>query len=417
MKSKILIVISVASLLFPSCSKNEAPAPDADSKDEPKESEGEVYFTIKTSCNSDTTTVGNWIIIHRENGELEDFKPYDPGDTLVFEAPENEQPNTFSFSTLVVSEYMGDISHNLNSTTEITKGTILDLSCSTQEETLSNPSMGDFDLTVNNVPFQPISFSFNVSNGFGVSHSDFSTENQNGFTSFTKQLSIQEKGNKYLISVFDGNNNFKYYSLENFQNKEDISIDYGQFNPFDSYLELDIPDNEKFLFLVRGYEDDQKTNYILSHILTPWIFSNQLDFVRVGYLDRFEINSTFMFVKLNQEFEYMYSKFGTRPDAIVIPKQPSITIENESIHNFKFSSDITDYEEKTSIWVHESDGMDERFSTTWGVKSSQTYSPKIGNLPEELIQKYPKIHIQDLNYIKTDFRLNEEERITLYKPN
>ncbi len=398
-------------LLFTlSCTKNESANEEVMEKEEViEEPKISTFLTVKTGCNLSSGNLGNWIILNDENGNIIDFKPYQLDEILIFEALENVQPNKLTMTTLSVNEFMGNIWHQLNSIAEINKGESLDFSCPI-EENVSNTILGTFNLTVNNVPDNPVIKGINASNGQSNTFA-YSQSTSQGLTIYVSDLNIYEKKTDYIISIQDGNEDAKYFVLTEYNIDDVFTINYEDFSSYDSYLNIDYPIHSSLRLLMAGFNTDQDEVYNLNEAFSLGGLQGRL---RVGQLSRFDSHKILFSISPNSEYEYEFQKSGELPDEIIIPEQPEISIENPSINNFSFNTSISNYINKKSSWVYSSgDGS----TTTWDIQSSKDYSPIIGDLPEELLIEYPNLNIGELLYSKTKFNINSEEAILLLSTN
>jgi hypothetical protein len=414
MKQNYILSLIILVFVF-GCSKTETlqQSPNQEIIEEEKEESikepiTSTYLTVKTGCKLSTGSSGNWIMLHDENGLIIDFKPYELNETITFQALESQQPNQFSITSLSVNEFLGNVWHRLNSIAEIKKGTFLDFSCTT-EETISNPILGNFKLIINNVPDNPVVKGFNASNGHnnGIAYSESSN---GGFITYEADLNIYQNKTEYLISVQDGNQNSKYYGLSDYNIDDEIVLNYLDFMTYDDYLNIDYPLHSQLRILNVGYNVDQKETYSLTQAFSQGASGGTL---RVGQLNRFDSYEFLFGVSLNLEYEYQFQISGALPDALVIPEQPSIVIENSSVNSFQLSTNISNYINKKSSWIYSSD---EGITTTWDIESSENYSPNIGDIPAELLMQYPDLNLENLLYTQTSFKLNEEETIILLNP-
>lgn len=350
--------------------------------------------------------MGSWIIVHGEDGEVIDYKPYADGAILIFEALENEQPNKFTVTDFFVNEFLGVVWHRLESYTEVTEGAILDFSCSS-EEPVSNTVIGEFSLTVNNVPNGVSLKEFVASNGQNGGYA-YSTGTPNGATfTFTSSLKIFEAQTDYLISVRDGDGGFKYYVLDNYVNGGSYIIDYSLFSAFDNLIAVDYPLHAKLRLSLTGYDESENSYYYLSNLTSSGDFGGSF---QLGTYENFDQYRILYNISPYTNYEYEYSDFGALPSTLIIPDQPSFTITNESVFEFEFSTNLEDYLEKTSEWVFQ----DGNYTTSWRIGSVKDYSPKLGGFPPNLIEMYPNLNLQALEHNNIEFRLNEKERITIY---
>ncbi len=135
-----LFLFSIVSLV--NCSKDETSIekPIAEEKpvlkpvqedpESPMDSNTEVYFNLAIDANYDTSSTDNWIMTHTEDGTLLDYKSYEAGDNLVFEALKDSLSENISVTRLVYRTYssygesspLRDENYRLESYVNIEKG-------------------------------------------------------------------------------------------------------------------------------------------------------------------------------------------------------------------------------------------------------------------------------------------------------
>lgn len=408
--------------LLVNCSKDETTIekPVAEEKPEPEEPISEVYYTYITDCQVDTSKIDNFLIIHRENGDLLDYRSYEAGDILTFETLETEIPDKMTVTKLSVYKFQANgnelTQHSIVSETEVLKGTIVDNTCitTTTDPSPQNPLNGSFDISIVNIPASDNEFPIiDMSSSLDAGSSGFSGSIVNGLAQYDATATFRESGADFLISVLDRNNDLKYYFLENFEDGMDIILDYSEFNYFDSYIDIDVPSSYKTQStVVEGF--DNETDYKGYRQFMPG--SQRMTPFKLGYLNRFEKFVTYLQIEFN-DYGYRFLKAGSKPSDIVIPNKPMFSVQDESIQNFRFTTDLEAYSSIYSTWKTPVDETS-NFGSWWSVSSNKGYLPIIGNLPDAITQLYPEINLEELEFstanFKLNFNLNEEENISIY---
>jgi hypothetical protein len=398
-------------LTVQSCSKTENAKDEVieeeDIIEEPKLS---AYFTLKTGCSLVLGSFDFWVILHSTNGELIDFKPFNYllTESLEFKALEDAKPDKFTVTILNISSESGNPEYSISSFTQFNKGEVLDYSC---EEIKTSTKTGTFNLVVRNIPnINGGITDFSAWNGEASGLLTPGLINEGSFVTYFGDLDVLESKKDYIISIRDGYGGSKYYVLSNYNSGDEIVLDYSDFSSFDKYLDINFPLNYRLSFNLEGLTSETNEVYALGAIFST---GGPEGILRAGQLDRFDSYRVRFTVKPTLEYEYQYKEFGQLPSEIVIPEKPSIIIENSSIKNFKFTTELSGYLHKTSFWT----SFDGTAFRTWSIQSKENYSPIIGDLPEELLGQYPNLNLEDLSYSQTNFQLNDEETIILLNPN
>ncbi|MFK7968260.1 MAG: hypothetical protein AB8B68_03790 [Rickettsiaceae bacterium] len=414
MKSYLSIFLLLVFLTV-SCSKKESieePIDEETTEEEEviEEPKNEVYFTIKTGCNLVLGSFDFWVILHQENGELIEFKPFNYliNETIEFKALEDKKPDNFTVTIFSVSSERDDSGYSLFTTTQFKKGETLDYSC---EGVNSSAITGTFNLTVNNIPnVNGMVTGFSAWNGESSGILTPGRAIEGNLISYFGDLDILESKRDYIISIQDGFQNSKHYVLSNYNAGDNINLNYADFYNYENYLNIDYPRNFGLSFNLKGLSSEQNETYTLNKIFSG---PSSEGVLKAGQLSRFDSYNIQFNIKPSLKYEYRYRKNGQLPTNIVIPEQPLMSIEDASIKEFKFDINLSDYLNKTSSWSSFNDGA----ISTWMIQSKENYSPIIGDLPEELLIKYPNLNFENLRYTQTTFKLNEEETIILLNPN
>ncbi|QLG44464.1 hypothetical protein [Costertonia aggregata] len=370
------------------------------------------YFTFKTGCNLILGSFDFYVILHTEKGELIDFKPFNYliNESLEFKALENETPDDFTVTVFIIGSEGENPGYSLSSISQFKKGETLDYSC---EAGNLSAKTGSFNLVVDNIPnVNGVVTGFSAWNGETSGLLAPGKAVQGNLVSYFGDFDILESKRDYIISVQDGNQNSKYYVLSNYNVGDSLKLDYSNFSNYDKYLEIDYPQHYGLSFSLIGSSSEPKESYALSSIFSTAGLEGVL---RAGELNRFDSYDIKFSIKPTPKYEYRYRKVGELPDVVVIPEQPLMSIEDASITNFKFNINLTGYLLKTSYWTN-LDGASIK-TWTWSVQSKENHYPTIGELPDELLEQYPNLDLEDLRFTQTTFRLNDQETITLWNPN
>lgn len=413
MKNTSIICLSLLILTL-GCTKNSGDILETKAE-QPKEEEVEViaepviatYLTIKTGCHLNYGNQGNWIIVYDESGNLIDYKAFQENEIIAFESDETETHEKYSVTFLTINEFLGGIWNELNTSTEVLMGSTLDYSC-IEENNASTSITGNFNLKIKNVPDDLTVTSINASNGENVGFA-YSESSNNGLMTYEADLNILEVKTDYIITIQDGNENAKYYVLENYEIGEEISINYEDFNSYTDYTDINYPEHTSLRLLLHGSNTNEA--YSLSQAFSN---GNTQGSLRLGKLNRFDTYNLLYEIKINSEYVYTFFNTGEFPTEIITPEQPTVTISDSSIQEFKFETSITNYLNKTSSWY--SGTTNENF-TTWDVSSTRNYNPIIGNIPTEISTSHSNLEIEDLIYKQIKFDLNEDETIIISNSN
>lgn len=405
--------VFVLSLVFlvSNCSKDESPTPKPDAQPDPKEPETEVYFTLNVLGPRDFGATDEWIIIHDQNGKLLDFKQYTVGDVLKFEANTDSLTEKIAITELkyIFNADSGSKFHSLVTTPQVLKGSEWSFG-SDQESTFVPPvETGAFQLSVTNIPGM---LKLNVSTKRSRLYTSPYAFPPHNLENFSMNFKTYEGEDDYIISILDASNNIKYYDFGN-PDMSDISVDYSQFKSFDHYINVNLPPHNDYYLNVAAFEDDDPFwnfgGYWLHDILGPLDTEISTTPLVFGYLDSFTRYRT-TFVLQMEGYDYNIAQYGERLEELTIPDKPSLSIIDPSRNTFKFEVDI-DYISANHGWNHNegSNETNDYTSTGWGFFSEKGVDPIIGDLPDEILEKYPTMGIDKLEYSSTRLNLPIEQ--------
>lgn len=405
-----LIIYSLI-FIFTGCSKEEteetAEIEEIAEIEETAEIE-ELYFTLNTNDIKDLKGE-DWIVIHNSDGVLLDYVAFEKNEILEF-----KEFNTLLTDKITVTyfSYLAEADsfyHKIKTYTEIDKGSIWRLI--PDKQTLT--SVGKFDLSVNH----PSSIKqITCSNG-----SSTYTNYINGATGTNFQnIYLVGNENDIFTSILDINDGWKYKVLENVTDGDNLFLNYSEFQDFDTYLNIDLPKNVNGNI---GYSTRTNTESLNNKNYTLIRgYSSNNDYypetLKLGYLNRFDKYKTEIYFYTDKYF-YSYKKNGDVPSEIIIPIEPSISIDDSSIFNFKMTTNVN-YNYKYSLWSFFSGTTNPPYNrATWKIFSPKNGSSIISDLPNEITQNYPNLNTSNLSldfneliYTDTYYNFIDREFIT-----
>tara|TARA_R110002167_G_scaffold35569_8_gene113553 strand:- start:2655 stop:3905 length:1251 start_codon:yes stop_codon:yes gene_type:complete len=372
----------------------------------------EVYFTVNTFPNYNSDLSDDWIIIHDEQGKLLEYRPFESGDQLLFERDSDSLPEFFTVSRLQYSFNETSKYFEINTSCKTAQKSELNLGSNYVSNIEPLTKTGDFDITINNIPVPPGKASpikDIVSTKIGRLGGVSSGSAINGLSKLIKTTAKYEKVEDYIVTILDGNDNLRYY---NFQNalSQDITVDYSNaFQNFDTYLNVYLPTYSSYNMNIAGFEDgqvfDQNGGYWLHNIISVIDDEIKTAPLIIGYLDKFKRYRTQFNISM-ADYNYYISQYGDPLLEIVIPEKPNMTITDQSIENFRFQIDI-DFLSAGQRWEYKEGAFEtnDYSQTRWSIEVPYGYEQYIGEIPDEILEKYPTININKLQFKQTSLNL------------
>ena len=386
----------------------------------------EVYFTF--NIDNKNLDSENWIILYDETGNLLDYKSYNAKDFLEFKKRSDSIPKSITV-TLFSTTQSSPSQYAFSSISQVEIGTkwniiVPEVNTEITDSEIS-PVIGEFELEVSEAKgpdYYKQNLLTNIK-GYGAHITGYTIfHDENGLSTYKyNPISIKENENNYLYSKLDYDLNLKYYWFENIQPNDKFNVKYSDFSDYDSYLDLPFVENQYFSLNILAFENDnvlkQKypnyTGYILLDIDSNTY--SQSGPVNPGYLDRFNWYRTeiHMYRGIDKP-SFHYLNYSDKPE-ISIPES-DFNITNKSLSNLTFSTNIS-YVRKESLFTTNFNGVDP--ITYWRVYSGEDQYPKIGIVPQELLNLYPEIDLDNLEYSYTnlylDFSYSHEDYLNYYK--
>ncbi|WP_394747845.1 hypothetical protein [Spongiimicrobium salis] len=393
------IGIAIAILFLFDCSNDELRTPD----NGPEASE--IYFTINTAIDLETAESDDWVLLYNSTGTLLGAQPYEAGDQLVFETDAVEVLTDELIVTRFCSSVEGgSTNHTFTSYPNIARGSVWNFKATDNSFSglPAGTDLGEFTINVDNIPGQPITS--NISSQLGRLGSSVSLTTQNNSSTQETTFTIFENAERHLISIVDGNQDTRFAFVDTLPEGGNLNLDYTAFSDFDIPVPVSIPDTGDFLATVQAFTPDQPLFPGDGFTLTDILSSENESFERpfqLGYLSEFDSYMTTFNYWSGQGYIYFYTKYGERPDSITIPNNVSLELTDESLFNFRFSTNLP-FIRRQSQWFNASFGAD-AVLTRWTVDTGDVESLPPMEIPMEIQERYPEIDLDALEYTVTRF--------------
>lgn len=356
----------------------------------------ELYFTLNTNDFEDIERE-NWIIIHNSEGLLLDYRSFGRSQILEFKELRQIVKNKITITFLYYGESGNNRHHRIRTYTDIDHGAIWRLF---PEDQYQDVGIGKFKLSVNHPPsIKQVSC--------GHLNYIFNRPVTNKFSSAINDIKLFELNN-YVVSILDNNDGWKYKFIENVQNEEDVFLNYNEFQDFDKHLEIALPQNVNgsVYYIVKSREESLNMNGY--YLMNGNSLNNDYypEILKLGYLNKFDKYTTYFSFHADK-YSYTFRQDGDIPNEINIPGVPSFSLKTENVYNFELETDI-DYKYKIDYWGCWNITENNVYSfSNWNVHSVKNSTSIIGDIPEEIIQKYPNINLNNLSFSWTELMLSD----------
>lgn len=359
------------------------------------------YLTIivDTDYNTNTISSEDWILVHRENGDLYNYVPLQNGNTVVLEALDTVNLANMTVSKLRVNDFGNKLSYNLQSFGKIQPGRTWTLSGFGTSTPLTD--LGQVDITVNNVPswnsysltntqdYSPPSelsqyMAFNP--GFDPNIIDINT--------FTyKQTS------DYLMTVIDANWVPTYSFINSLTDGANITLDGStQFSAYDQIIAVPVNSTvNEFSFAVSALNSVTNSRFQMYWTSTPnpnYVAGTSSSF-SLGYLNAYQDYETTITMRDNNHY-YNYSKKGNPISAsdVVFPTA-TVTITNELFTTYDFTSTANQIV-NASRWGGGT--PTDTYKIDWTIYGPTGEIPSIGEMP---LQDFPDLDFANITFISS----------------
>ncbi len=420
MKKLFFFYFTILFILF-SCSKGSTENPEPNSEnpnqEEPKEEipeeeeEKKNYFTLKVNDDTFPNEDENWIVIHDLDGNIMDYGNIVNSSIYNFDKNISDLQNEYNISLINIFGDNGNKHHHINTYTHIDQGASWTLYNSNSTEGAHySTGIGQLYINANNLD-SPITY--NLSNKYGSIPYYPNSSTTGELINYHSTTNLYEE-NRYLFSMYDTNGNGTYIFLENLYDGQTINFDGNEMLPFDKTVPVSLPEDGTFFSLVFGFMEDQPFRIQGGYVLNTFSPSDSENLtsnvINLGYLNSLNKYRT-IFNYDKDKFHFGYQKFGDIPSAINIGSVEdwSMKVIDDSIYNFIYTGPSPNtYSQSRFSWESIQGTRDIDYSATvWNIlQGKYNYSYK-GQLPTEIIDAYPDLDTQNLNYVGVSFYVNE----------
>lgn len=398
------VVLIIFTFLILNCSKSEVPNPDPTAEEKPEPNpkpeepnvpEDEVYFSYYSDPNDTYSQWNdNWIILHDQGGELLDYRQFAIGDSLEFKESVEMLLSVQTLSVTILNHKLGEAGghhHTLSTTTGINKGSVWGWTVSNDTTIpVPHPSGNNIQIgiTVNNVP--------------NVHWFDVSSLPQNHLAGhpFYQETDVLQVGGvrlyegiKYILSLRDGNDEIKYQFLELPDPVSNLVLDYSDFLEYDQVIEVLLPEYKSYVARVSAA--DNSLNYSSRMLISDESSGNlPLSIAKLGYINDFDIFLTNLVLHYDDQIIYNRYKIGEALTSINVPEDPQLKAEGSTIYDYSFTTN-QNYYRNSSYWTYEDEEKD--IITRYGFGGKSNDGALIGTLPEQVLENFPNLNLDNLN--------------------
>lgn len=366
------------------------------------------YLSYKPNSFIETSESDNWLVIHNQNGQLLDYRAYEKEDVLVFTALDTALITTESLviTTLTVSQNNNSTFHNLESYTDIPVGFNwsfgkqiafeADYMANFKEDdrkknitTTVSSRTQTFSISVKNIPGIK---KYSIYGGQGVVTGNFNSINTDELLLENIELLPDQE---YIFFIGDSEEGQKYIFFEPDEGTKQLALDYNDFQNFEVLLETQLPENSYLFSVSRGFINTGEFQNNFEMVVE--LDFNSPDISQIGYIPGFDHYTTVFHITLNNGYAYRYYEKSKKPlEQINILEKPDFTVNNGSVHDFSFDTDMS-FIRTSSNWKFEENFSDDSYVYTgWRVNTTNKTANKIGELPEEIVEKYSSLFLDKM---------------------
>lgn len=353
-----------------------------------EEPEPFVYFTYNATALNDSE---RWIIVYDSDGNLLDYKQDLLEGPMTFTAHKDSIPEKINITKLSYNKFNDGISegHRLLTFTDIDDNSVWN----DNNYNITGNLIGTFNFQVRNITEYE---TFQISTPYNILRPDeFSSEsNDNKITLQLTNIPLYENM-EYWINVRGENGRTKFLKLSP-ANGESYIHDFNDFLEFDEYVPINLPSNQFYILQSGGFSSNESNTYWGDGQSFSEFFGNGEGMPENSFLngyDRYKFGLGISFI----DYSYGYYKIGDKVLDITIPEKPSFTMVSQDIYNLEF---VTELNPVTKTTRHNSEKTNEEgayLTTDWEVFSTGSKTQQIYELPNELIERFPNMELEDLN--------------------
>ncbi len=360
------------------------------------------YLTIVVDNNYNTNTVPSedWILIHRENGDLYNYVPLQNGGTVVLEAQDTVNLANMTVTKLRVNDFGNKLSYNLQSYGKIQPGRTWTLSGFAPSTPLTD--LGQVDITVNNVPAWN---SYTLTNTQDHSPSELSQYmafnpgfdpniiDINGFS--------YKQTTDYLMTVIDANWVPRYSLINGLTDGANIALDGNtQLSAFDQVISVPIDGSvNNFSYSVSALNTVTNSRFQLYWTSTPnpnYVAGTSTSF-SLGYLNAYQDYETNISMG-DDHYAYNYRKKGNpvATNDVVFPSA-TVIINDDMFSGYDFSSTANQMI-NASRWGGGT--QTDSYKIDWIIYAPTDEIPVIGAMP---LVDFPDLVFTNISFVTARF--------------
>lgn len=347
-----------------------------------------VNFVAGESLN--TVDSDDWIIVNDKNGNLLGYRSFEDHDQFQIESSSDNLGDIISVTILEYHPYQDFDDYLLTTRLEFPIGQTLRYDGPTLPES-AGVSTGSFRVSVTDVPDVTEVHQGIVSSRGG---SDCDATND-GVSTLNFECNTYENVGKDLVMVEDNSGTSKYGWIDNVEAGGTYSVPYSELLAPDTTIKFNFPETDNLFMHIDGQLNepmDLGPGYNLFFDAPPPGGSFQAPYLKD--LTFYQTNLSLGY----QGYDLLYSSRGSIPDGHVEwPQFSDYSISDTTIRNFMASS-ATHYELRISEWVH----IQSPVQIRWYVHSPFG-SQSIKELPKEILDRYPVLKLDNMNYNSTTF--------------
>ncbi len=377
-----------------------------DDASEPEKTPVQV-FSLTVDPSYDLTT-DYWVMIHDNNGKSLDAKQIKSAGDYDFQTTDTVSGDQIGVTLFHLDSTQIDQFYIFNSYLAIPVGQHWVLAKKNSTPPYSNnfgAKTGTFTVSYELPPSGVVMETMGGSGLFG-SFSVFGNIKR-------RMVDIYERSNDFLLTIADNDGNVKYKYFENVVDKQSVTLNYSDLDPFDHVVDISFPLAKDPYVSVTADAGNQQ-NYFYSYYnglnLPPFAPTISLTHLKIGYLDRFKKYNTYIQLSF-KDFSLTYSNTASIPASFTVPEQSPYRLTNKTWDGF----------------AYEADKPFSMRSTRFGIPSNSTHvamawnflAPdgvyKVSELPEAFEKRYPQLAIQNFVHGATAFTVSNESYTDVIK--
>jgi hypothetical protein len=354
------------------------------------------YFELDVDPEYNSTNSEDWVIVHDNNGALLGVKPFESGQTVVFDST-IATPDKIAITFL---KFIADSRDNFyfKSYLGIASKEKWTLSSDTPPHVDYGADRGNLTVTINDP---------NLGSGYNALISDKYVNNhwpqiETNKLSFYPQP-LTSNVDDYFVFVTDKSGKPFYKFLEN-ATAGSVEYTLADFNEFDKIVDIAFPPALNYQMYIKAYDDDQKFNSSQGYFLNLYLSSllvreSARSSMPAAYLNRFSKYYT-SFLSGYPDHNLTYQAFGGIPSHAItlLDDDINVSLTNHTITGFALSS--TDFVWRNSSWLAQYKSNERDQFIAWTVNSDKSNLKNV-TIPDKILRKYPSIQTDVFNHSGT----------------